>query len=121
DWQACSAALKPAERTFTDCGRCTPPSANDGSGRFGTPCARMHATSFSTSPCSLVLSCPPAPEPGPPPGSSLRHACWADLKCGLPVMPDVTLTFTLTELPVAETCGSGKSGTPCARIQAPYA
>ena len=84
------------------------------SGKFGTPCERMHAAARRYCDCSAGLTWLFGPFPGPPPGSSLPQACWAELKCGLPVMARCDPIATLTPLPRVEIFGSGKLGTPCA-------
>ena len=70
---------------------CTPPPENVGSGKFGTPCVRMHAAAFRYCDCSEGVIWWFEPAPGPPPGSSLLQACCADLNWGLPVIAGVTL------------------------------
>src|SRR5580658_6967960 len=96
---------------------CTPPPENVGSGKFGRPCARTHAAAFRYSVCSAGLTTGCLPRP--PPGSSLRQACWAEESAWFPLpTPAGTAIFTLTSLPLWEICGSGKLGTPCERIQA---
>src|SRR5271154_2885562 len=101
---------------------CTPPPENVGSGKFGTPCERMHAAAFRYRDCSWGVIWRFAPDPGPPPpGSSLLQACWADLKWGLPVIAGVTPIATLTPFPWVEIFGSGKLASPCERMHAEYA
>src|ERR1700683_839285 len=100
---------------------CTPPPENVGSGKFGTPCERMHAAAFRYRDCSEGVIWWFEPDPGPPPGSSLLQACWADLKWGLPVIAGVTPIATLPPWPWVEIFGSGKLATPCERMQAEYA
>lgn len=75
-----------------------------GSGKFGTPCARMHLASASSS--SLPLSGEPPPSPFP---ARLLQACSADLNAG----DSVLMSFGMASPPVA--LGSGKFGT----IQSP--
>ncbi len=122
DSQARTAALNAGELSFSRwCSMCTPPPENVGSGKLGIPCERMHAAAFRYCDCSWGVIWWFERSPGPPPGSSLLQACCADLKWGLPVMAGVTPIATFTSLPLVETFGSGKLGTPCARTHAEYA
>src|SRR5580698_1516200 len=100
---------------------CTPPPENVGSGKLGIPCERMHAAAFRYCDCSWGVIWWFEPSPGPPPGSSLRQACCADLKWGLPEIDGLIPIATFTSLPLVEIFGSGKLGTPCARTHAEYA
>jgi hypothetical protein len=82
-----------------------------GSGKFATPCARMHLASVSS--WSLRLS-----DGGPRPAggcASFPQDCWADLNAG----DWVLMSFGTTSPPVA--LGSGKFGTPWARMHCAYA
>src|ERR1700733_5598825 len=81
----------------------------------------MQAAAFRYSDCSCELIWCPGPSPPSPPGISLRHACWAAWKWGLPEIDGLTAIATFTSLPLVVTFGSGKFGTPCARMHAEYA
>jgi hypothetical protein len=81
-----------------------------GSGKFGTPCPRMHLARVRN--CSFRLS---ASLLDPLlPGPSLAHACWADLNAG----DWVSMSLGMKSPPVA--LGSGKLGTPLARMHWAY-
>ena len=77
-----------------------------GSAKLGTPCERMHLASASN--CSLLLS----DDVPRPPGlcASLAQARRADLKAGAFVLMSLGMISPPVEL------GSGKFGTPCARM-----
>lgn len=85
-----------------------PPGAKNGSGRFGTPCLRMHCA-LATIPASCALD---SAGQGPLAlGCRLAHACWADRKagaCGSMAKGRLMLPFAP---------GSGKFGAPCERMQ----
>lgn len=85
-----------------------------GSGKFGTPWERMQLTNWSIAFWLASLWLPP-PSPA---GCSDLHAWEADLNAdelGSRSDPLVTFKLNLPLLP-----GSGKSGTPCARMHCEY-
>lgn len=93
---------------------CTPPPLNVGSGKFGTPFERMQAENFKACACCAALTVPPCP----PPGCSDWQAFCAACICGeLGSRSEPALALICSELPT----GSGKSGTPCARMHSEYA
>lgn len=80
-----------------------------GSGKLEKPCARMHLANPSAARNWLSVAC----TPGAPPGASFAHARRADLNdgdCGLIPAP-------ARLIPPAPAFGSGKLGTPWARMQ----
>ncbi len=89
-----------------------------GSGKFGTPCVRMHCAIFSA-PCLSLAIC--AVVSGGPWGRSFRHfwnaACKVD--CATETPPIVTSPFDPPPNPTGPPFddGSGKLGTPLARMQ----
>jgi hypothetical protein len=83
----------------------TGPEPRVGSGMPGTPCVRTHLANLSAARNWVSVDrTPPLP-----PGASRAHARLADLNAGVPV------SATLVEPPPP--FGSGKLGTPCARMQ----
>jgi len=80
-----------------------------GSGKFGTPCARMHLARRSA--CARVMSlfCPLGPAPPAPPGISDWHAFWALSKAGVFLSSGGIVSCPLLG-------GSGKSDTPWERM-----
>jgi hypothetical protein len=80
-----------------------------GSGKPGTRCARMHLASPSN--WSVPFSDEPARPLFP---ARLLHACSDDLNAG----DSVLMSFGMASPPVA--LGSGKFGTPCARMHCAY-
>lgn len=81
----------------------------EGSGKFGTAWARMHVASASN--WSLLLCAEPARALFP---ARLLQACSDDLNAG----DSVLMSFGMASPPVA--LGSGKFGTPCARMHCAY-
>ena len=96
-------------RKYKPCPRLSPPGSGPeprvGSGMPGTPCVRMHLANLSAARNWL----PVARTPPVPPGASRAHARLADLNAGVPV------PARLVGPPPS--LGSGKLGTPCARMQ----
>ena len=84
----------------------TGPEPRVGSGMPGTPCVRMHLANLSAARNWLSVDRTPPLAPG----ASRAHARLADLNAGVPVS-----ATTLVEPPPP--FGSGKLGTPCARMQ----
>lgn len=85
--------------------------AGPGSGKFGTPCVRMHWANLSMRNFMLSVT---AAVFGPAPGSCLRHTPTADRKagdCGSTPEPAPMAT------PPPPGVGSGKFGTPFDRMQ----
>lgn len=85
---------------------------NDGSGKFGKPCWRIHRalTNISCT-CSPVI-CGGAE----PPGCSFAHAVWAETNAGDGVSS--APSPRMLNPPPGE--GSGKFEIPCERIQSEY-
>ena len=98
-------------------GICALPPVKTGSGKSGSPWERMHAAAFRYWACCWAVS-------GGwfafPVGRSGRQAVWAEANFGVFVSPGTTWTATFVEVPFRTTSGSGKSVTPCARMQAEY-
>jgi hypothetical protein len=79
-----------------------------GSGKLGTPCARIHREKCSAASFWLSLICGGPPLLGPPP-----HAFWADSNAGENgLIPELGV---IASSPFDD--GSGKFVTPCARMQ----
>jgi hypothetical protein len=83
----------------------SPPEAF-GSGKFGTPCERMHVASRSSCERDIVLVCP---DPPARPGSSDWQAFCAISKAGVFLSSGGIVSCPLLD-------GSGKSETPCERM-----
>src|SRR5579862_4376730 len=81
-----------------------------GSGKLVTPWARMHSASLSS---SCLRASDPRPPRGPPPGRSLKHTRWAAWNAGdAGLTPEPAWIW----MPPPPEPGSGKFGTPCARM-----
>src|SRR5471030_539347 len=78
-----------------------------GSGKFGTPCLRMHFARANIASSRLSDD-----DPGPlPPDPRLAHAFWADRNAGACGLMSLGIRRPRPFAP-----GSGKFGTPCERM-----
>lgn len=100
------------------------PSMNVGSGQFGTPLARMHAAAVSDFWNSCFSCAAVTSRPADPNGPQTRWAPWKAGELGSRSSIGVVRPFSiLTGLSWNSPwpLGSGKSGTPCDRMQFAYA
>jgi len=81
-----------------------------GSGKLANPCLRMHSANLSASRNWLSVALTP---PAAPPGASRAHALRADLNAGACGLIPVPARLS----PPPPSLGSGKVGTPLARMQ----
>ncbi len=88
----------------------TCPPEKVGSGNFGSPCERIQPENLSIRVCILACWAVLGARPF---GRSFRQALWADWNCDeLGSTPSLELNVSAPWL-----SGSGKLGTPCARMQ----
>src|ERR1700683_524451 len=83
-----------------------------GSGNWGTPCWRMHRAILTSLASVWAEGCVLEPGPGGPPPRNFRHLAWAALNAGAAALAPAGMAKS-APLPGF---GSGKSGTPLARI-----